>query len=280
MSAEATGFRLVETGGPLVIRCAALDAVPGVAHGFSTRRDGPATDFDIGRAVDGGAKAADRAARLLEACGLGGRRPAAPRQVHGQRVLSLDEPDRDIRELEGDAVIGLERDASRGAPSVRTADCLPILLADRDGRAVAAIHAGWRGTAAGIAGEALRALARAGVEPAGLVAALGPAIGPCCYEVGSEVLQAVARATGCTADAVRGRYPGAPRTLDLPEANRLQLIRGGVPESAIHRAPWCTFCENGLFFSYRREGAAAGRMLAAVGWEAPAGLPPASPRFP
>ncbi len=146
-------------------------------------------------------------------------------------------------------------------PLVRTADCVPALLAERDGRAAAAVHAGWRGVVAGVVGSAIRELAAAGVDPARLVVALGPSIGPCCYEVGEEVANALAAASGVEPT---GGPEGRPR-VDLGLAVRRQLEDRGVPSRVISTAPWCTRCRDDLFFSYRRDGERAGRMLALVG---------------
>jgi YfiH family protein len=147
--------------------------------------------------------------------------------------------------------------------SVRTADCIPILLADRHGRAVAAVHAGWRGTAAGVAGATVDALGDLGVPAADLVAAIGPGIGPCCYQVDALVRDAMVanhhRApTWFTPDG-----PGHWR-LDLWRANRDQLETSGVPASAISCAGLCTVDDEGDWYSFRREGEGGGRMVAAI----------------
>jgi YfiH family protein len=151
---------------------------------------------------------------------------------------------------------------------VRTADCVPLLLADRAGRAVGAVHAGWRGVAAGIAIRAAESLRAIGVATGDLVAALGPGIGPCCYEVDDEVLDAVARAAGVAPTRISDApaRPGGGRRLDLHAALASQLAGAGVPLTAVHRAPWCTACADGLFHSYRRDGARSGRQMACIGW--------------
>jgi YfiH family protein len=146
-----------------------------------------------------------------------------------------------------------------------TADCVPILIAHRGGRAVAAVHAGWRGTALGIAGAAVGALARAGIEPAELVAAVGPAILACCYEVESAVLVRVATASGGESGLMAPSDRPGRVLLDLHEANRRQLVQSGLNPLEIHLAPWCTHCRGDLFFSHRRERGAAGRQMAVVG---------------
>ena len=144
-------------------------------------------------------------------------------------------------------------------PAVRSADCVPLLLVDPRGRATAAVHAGWRGTAAGIAAAAVERMRALGAGN-GLVVALGPAILGCCYEVGEEVVAALG-----TPEAVARRRPGELPKVDLHAANVVQLLAAGVRREDIHRAPWCTRCRNDLFFSARAEGARAGRLMAAAG---------------
>jgi YfiH family protein len=147
------------------------------------------------------------------------------------------------------------------ALSVRIADCVPILLADRRGGAVAAIHAGWNGTAEGAAMVAVRALeSRFGTRPADVVAAVGPSIGPCCYEFGSDLVERFS----AHADASSWFANRDKPHLDLWRATRSQLERAGVPASQIHVAALCTFDHPALFHSYRRDGKQAGRLVAAI----------------
>ena len=142
---------------------------------------------------------------------------------------------------------------------VRIGDCVPILLVDMRKRAVAAIHAGWRGTAAAIAAKAvLEFQERFGSTPADLVAAIGPGIGPCCYEVGPEVAV-------CFGEWFPERNDLEGRTrLDLPEANRRQLVAAGVSGTRIHVAGLCTCCSGGEFYSWRRDRQTAARMLNSI----------------
>jgi polyphenol oxidase len=150
---------------------------------------------------------------------------------------------------EGDALL---EDTPGNAVAVKTADCIPILLADDRTRAVAAVHAGWRGTVAGIAARAVEAMrARFGAHPADLRAAIGPGIGACCYEVGPEVAAQFGR---------EGRV-----RIDLAAENRRQLEEAGVPWIAV--AGMCTMC-NPEFHSFRRDGEAAGRMYSFAGLRA------------
>lgn len=142
---------------------------------------------------------------------------------------------------------------------IRTADCVPILLVDSRNRAVAAIHAGWRGTSGMIAAATVAEMNRRyGTLPPDLYAAIGPAIGQCCYEVGPEVAHGFAR-----------WWPDlksidTPIRIDLTEANRRQLAQAGIPDEQIFTGAPCTRCTD-TCHSYRRDREAAGRMISAIG---------------
>jgi hypothetical protein len=149
---------------------------------------------------------------------------------------------------EGDALVTA---APGVAVSIRTADCFPILLADPETRAVAAIHAGWRGTAAGIVASTLARMRREfGTDPQHVYAAIGPGIGGCCYQVGVEV----ARQFGM-------QQAG---NLDLAVENRTQLTRVGVNPERIEQVGGCTFCNPAQFFSWRRDHDRAERMISFI----------------
>lgn len=140
------------------------------------------------------------------------------------------------------------------AVAVKTADCVPVLLADVRNRAVAAVHAGWRGTAGRIVMGAIAAMSeRFGTRPADLRAAIGPSIGRCCYEVGPEVAEQF------------GYAPNGRVHLDLPDANRRQLCEAGIAPEHIWVAGLCTMCRAGEFYSFRREQQHAGRMYSFIG---------------
>jgi YfiH family protein len=234
-----------------ILRARILDRVRPVAHAFSTR-------FDVGPARGATPEALARRRTLCEAAGLEGELLILE-QEHGARAL-------EARSGAGDALFALRAGAGDPILSVRTADCVPLLLAEEEGSAIAAIHAGWRGAAAGIVRATIDELAGRGLAPSRLVAAIGPAIGPCCYEVGPEVLHAVAERTGGTEERIRRRTTSGRPALDLSLAVSLQLVALGLAEARVSRAPWCTACRADLFFSYRREGEAAGRMMAVIGW--------------
>jgi YfiH family protein len=172
---------------------------------------------------------------------------------------------------------------------VQTADCIPVLVADRKRRAVAAFHAGWRGTAARIVECGIgRMRLEFGSRPEDLVAAIGPGIGPCCYAVGEEVLSQFVSQFAYfmdlfrevyDSDAVRAKYPmlflsqrapghsatGPSLHLDLVEANRRQLVDAGLKPRAIKLVGGCTSCQPELFFSHRASQGHAGRMLSVIG---------------
>ena len=178
-------------------------------------------------------------------------------QVHGARVVHAHE----AAGQEADAIVAGTR-SSPVAVGVRVADCVPVLLADEASGAVAAIHAGWRGVAAGV----VRA-AGAELQGGSLLAAIGPCIGACCFEVGQDVAAEIARASH-GAEVVRVRA-GDKAFVDLRAAVRAQLRALGVDDARIEDVPGCTRHEP-RFHSYRRDGNASGRMLAAIAGRSPA----------
>ncbi|MGH9443415.1 MAG: peptidoglycan editing factor PgeF [Thermoanaerobaculia bacterium] len=176
-------------------------------------------------------------------------------QVHGTAVLEANAAPAGATVLLGEGDILMTARPGVGLV-VQTADCVPILLVSD--KAVAAIHAGWRGTALGAARAAVRELrARYGVEPDSLRAHIGPAIGLCCYEVGGEV------AAQFAGDFLR-RPCGGKFRLDLKAAIRAQLEAEGILSESIQTVPLCTMCGGETLASYRRDGRNAGRMIAMV----------------
>jgi YfiH family protein len=248
-----------ESWGP-ALRCTALARV--AAHCFTNWPFGlSATD-----ATDAGAGyvALARALKLKDA------KPEQIihlRQVHGAAVFEANGPVVTTSRPsppEADVIVS-------GDPSVvltvRAADCVPVLIADRTTGVVSAIHAGWRGTAAGAVLAAVQALsARFGSEPSDLIAAVGPSIGPCCYTVGDELIQKFAS----HADAPHWFRRSDRLQLDLWQATRDQLERAGIAARDIHISELCTFDHTAAFPSYRRDGHTAGRLVAAIRAGAPA----------
>ena len=199
-------------------------------------------------------------AELTAALGLGpGGAIAQAKQVHGARAVEAAEAGPGC---EADAIVGR---AGAGAVGVRTADCVPILVGDPATGDVAAIHAGWRGVVGGVVPAALDAL-RVGTmtrdAAASWVAAIGPCIGSCCFEVGRDVAEAIAGAAYGT--HVVAAEQGDKAYVDLRAAVRAQLVAFGLESDRIEDVPGCTKHEPDRFHSFRRDGANAGRMLSAI----------------
>lgn len=184
------------------------------------------------------------------------RRWVTMRQVHGAKVETVHELSAE-RLGPCDAMV---TDLPGVALCVLTADCVPVLLAAADGRAVAAVHAGWRGTVADASGNAVRELTRRfSVAPAEMHAAIGPSIGPCCYSVCAEVMELV-RAVRLEQFCAGPDEAGVFR-LDLRAMNRELLLRCGVAPERIVLSDLCTACRAGDFFSHRRSAGRTGRQL-------------------
>ena len=183
-------------------------------------------------------------------------------QVHGRdvAVISGSENRDEVLEREADAIVS-------GAPGVgcgvKVADCVPILVADRDTGAVAAIHSGWQGTVANVAAAGVEALRRVtGHAGAGvLLAAIGPHIELCCFEVGEDV---AARLDACTPGRPVDRRAGQRPHVDLRKIVRAQLLALGLSDVDIDDVRGCTQCDPTRFYSYRRDKDASGRHLAAI----------------
>jgi YfiH family protein len=259
------------------LRCGPLDAI--APHLFTTRQSGSTSPADLERL----------------AAAVGARELAMVTQVHGAAVVVVR---RDVARPDGKAIgagQGRQGDAAQArlegdvlvsnspdvAIAVRAADCVPLLLGDARTGAVAAVHAGWRGTAVRAAVAALEALTREfGTRPSDMVAAIGPSIGPCCYEVGPELVDAFAAAgherylierwfpatralSGVDAPA-RGLRDTLPLRLDIAAANRDQLILAGVPERSVHASGLCTAMHLDVLTSYRAEKERAGRIAGVI----------------
>jgi YfiH family protein len=195
------------------------------------------------------------ARRLARALGLAEIPIVRATQVHGTAALRVSEAPAAGTVFDAGPRDILVTDLPRVALAVQTADCVPVVLAGPGAAGIA--HAGWRGSARNAAGAAVEELSRLGVSPPRMRAWLGPSIGPCCYEVGGDV--AAQFAGEFVRRSCAGRY-----TLDLPAVNRSQLEAAGVPAANISAHPTCTRCGGQKFASYRRDGAAAGRMITLV----------------
>ena len=265
----------------------------GIRHAFSTRRGGesraylhgglrepagpPDGELNLGfTASDPVETVLGNRAKLLRET-FGRLLPLVTlQQVHSTSIYRVALADaREQATLPGDGLLTGESGVALG---VQTADCVPVLLADPATGAVGAFHAGWRGTLGRIVERGVaRMVEEFGAAPQTMLAAIGPAIGPCCYGVGEEVEQqfrdAFPYADAIVRPPARRLAEGAhaegallqPRShLDLPESNRRQLLAAGLPAAAVEVLPFCTFCRKDLFFSYRAEQGHTGRMLAVI----------------
>ena len=233
----------------------------GFPHGFSTRRGGSSgshfKSLNLGSAVgDEAAAVAANWEALSLATGLAFARA---RQVHGERVIVVRAACGP--EEEADAIVSLRPGI---AACVSIADCAPVLIGDPRSGAVAAVHAGWRGTLAHVAARAVEALVReVDAQPGDLLAAIGPSIGPCCYEVSPELARAFRDDLGPQVVALADGRP----SVDLWLANEIVLRKAGLARERIEALGRCTACEPEVFFSHRRDRGCTGRQ---VGFVAPA----------
>jgi len=267
-------------------------------HGFSTRvggcslayaPDGSQGALNLGFTPDDDRELVQRnRAMLAEAISGSADTPLATiRQIHSDLVVAFGSTDA-TRTLAPKAD-GLMTAAPGILLGIQTADCTPVLVADRRQRVVAAFHAGWRGTVQRIVEAGVgRMRLEFGCNPKDLSAAIGPCIGPCCYAVGEEVLSAFESQFSYArelffeieeTDPVRARYPmmflnqrapghgiEPPRLhLDLVEANRRQLLAAGLGARSIRMVGGCTACHPELFFSHRASRGRTGRMMSVIG---------------
>lgn len=238
-----------------------LGGQPGLLHAVASRHGGvsrpPFDTLNLSLSVgDDEVAVRENRRRLAAALDLDDRAIATARQVHGVDVWHVLDP----AEAPPKADV-LLTNVPGIALSQRFADCVPILLWDPRHRAVASAHAGWRGTASGLAAAAVRAMReRFSSEPSTLYAAIGPSIGPCCYEVGPEVAGAFAAQPDCARAATSDRA-----MLNLWELNRRALQAAGVADEHIEVARVCTRCRGDLFFSHRAMGYPAGRFGTVIG---------------
>ncbi len=281
-----------------VLRSPLLSEIPWIIQGFSTRSGGKSTAYCPGGSVGElnlGFTATDsrenvtanRHRFLKEVTGDAAYPMVTLRQIHS--VLTRTVKAKDTGEEAHFRADGMMTSKPGFLLAIQTADCIPVLIADRKRKAVAAFHAGWRGTLRRIVENGVgRMRMEFGSKPKDLVAAIGPGIGQCCYAVGEEVRSeflsqfAYADELFCDvydSDLVKEKYPllfltarapghsniGPSLHLDLVEANRRQLIAAGLEPDAISVLGHCTSCESSRFFSYRAEQGFTARMLSVIG---------------
>ena len=289
---------VVAPNGAAILKVSSWDKMPWLWHGFSTRIGGASRaycpddapgELNLGFTASDDREAVAANRRLLAKAVTGDA--STPlitlRQIHSSVLVAGSAADacRDSP-WKGD---GLMTDEPGLLLGVQTADCIPVLVADRKRRVVAAFHAGWRGTVKRIVENGIgRMRLEFGCRPEDLTAAIGPAAAACCYSVGEEVQSAFESQFAYAAelfhevydaDPVRKKYPmlfltqrapghspiGPSLHLDLVEANRRQLLDAGLKPKAIHATGGCTICQRDLFFSHRGSQGHAGRMMSVIG---------------
>jgi polyphenol oxidase len=280
-------WTLRKSRGLQILRLAPFSKLPWLVHGFSTRNGG-VSGLDGAKVLNLGFMEWDRIDNVSEnrkkfqtALGAQDLTLVPLKQIHSSLLRPFSASP--AQPCKGDASATNTPDLLL---AVQTADCVPILLVDRKKHAVAAIHAGWRGTLARIVEKAVGRLRfEYGSKPADLLAALGPAIGPCCYQVAADfVSKFIAQfpdAAGYFDEPRSGEEPNPLQWLnmmpaghqpppkgvhlDLRKANRSQLLVAGLRPQNIFVSDLCTACRTDLFFSYRKEGAFSGRLMSVIG---------------
>jgi len=238
-----------------------LSSIDGVVHGFTDRHGGQSEgDF---ASLNLSYKQGDQRAvvelnrrRVLDALGRSDANFIAVKQVHGCDIFQVNHLA--SRLIEAD---GLWTRDPQAAIAVLVADCVPILIAALDGSAVACAHAGWRGTQQQIGAKMVQRLGKEGLKADKLAAAIGPAIGPCCFEIGHEVaiqLMEPFGDVGCVRQREDGRW-----TADLWELNKISLERAGVPSDRISIVKTCTMCTQDMY-SHRRDKGQTGRQAGII----------------
>lgn len=237
---------------PVAIRAVFSSRTGGVS-------EGPFSSLNLSTGVGDDPRAvAQNRRRLAAAAGFDPAACARVQQVHGRQVCTVPGPG---AWGEADALI---TSVPGTVLCVRTADCVPIYVIDPRARVAGLAHAGWRGTAADVVGALVATMATAfGCRPADLLGAVGPAIGPCCYEVDAPVITALEKAATWSGGVLKTTGPDHAR-LDLWDANRRRLLDAGLAPDRVAVAGICTACHPDLLFSHRRDGGRTGRMEAAL----------------
>lgn len=233
----------------------------GFRHGFSTRlggvSTGPFASLNLGGSGDDPSLVAENQRLFASWVGYEPERLFVVSQVHGARVWTVNAASDPaaVRLTEADGLV-----SRTSAIGIRTADCVPILLADPESRTVAALHAGWRGLVAGVIGAGVRALS---VPPERLVAAVFPHIGGCCFEVSEEVATALHGSAPDAGEPGHRNARGKPHVA-LDRITLAQLTAAGVVSERIDVVSGCTRCDATQFFSHRRDGIPRGTHLAVI----------------
>lgn len=245
---------------PAFYRPSIFEPFPGLTAAESRRTGGfspaPYASLNLGlNTSDKAGLVARNRAHFLSSLGWHPAQLAYSHQVHGAAILTANGP------VQGEGYDGLATQTPGVLLGITIADCAPVLIYDPVQQAVAALHAGWRGTAAGIAAKGVRTLqSQFGCQPENCLAYIGTCISSAAYEVSEEVAAQFP-------SACKSPKPGLPGKwwLDLKAANALQLQQAGLRPEHIEVSPFCTWANNDLYFSHRKEGGTTGRMLAVIG---------------
>jgi YfiH family protein len=258
----------------LLVTSPLLASVPGIVHGFTTRdggvSTGPYASLNLGGTGDERSAIESNRARVMLELGRPDATWIALKQVHGSAVVQVTR--QASRSIEAD---GLWTRDKAAVIAILVADCVPILFADVKGRAIGAVHAGWKGTAAKIATEMVSRFEDAGVAPADIRVAIGPAIGPADFEIGPDVVLALSQAFPNPGDAIRPGQ-GDRSFADLWALNKRALVEAKVPEANIDIVAISTLTDS-RFYSHRRDKGVTGRQAGVIAF-APDARPAAAPR--
>lgn len=250
----------------------ALEAAPGVRHAFSTRlggvSQGDLASMNLGTTRgDEPERVRENYRRFCAAVGLRADRVAMSNQVHGDcvRLITTADVKRDIYDPEGYQADGLVTDVPGVTLTVFSADCIPVLLYDPVRRVIAAVHAGWMGTAKGIVRKAAERMTGVfGCKAEDILAAVGPGISKCCFETHADVPNAMTEGMGAKALPHIRPLEGGKYMVDLKGLNACWLKGAGIPEGNISIDPECTMCHPEKYWSHRAHGARRGSQAAMI----------------
>ncbi len=263
---EKNQWQVKEIDGLPLLFSTALKTVPWLSHAFTTRHGGnsvePLESFNLARhweTAESKEDAMRNRERLCRALSLDHGKLAVPNQQHTSNVLWVDAHNATSANYTG--IDALATQTPGQSLLLHFADCVPIIMVDPQSRAISVIHAGWRGTASGIVGNAIRVLVERGCNVANIIVAIGPAIQHCCFETGPDVAHQLATSAHSGGELIMWKderpYP------DLQALNALQAYEAGV--GLVDVSAWCTACHPELFYSHRKSGGRTGRQGAIAG---------------
>jgi YfiH family protein len=264
-------FYMEEKSGVITLKCRAFDEIPWLRYGFSTRHGGVSqgewASLSFSYQKESEAIVDENFRRFCAANGLPFESLALTHQTHTANVAVLGAEyknkgrERSLRDTDG--IVSAEQGLGL---ICFTADCVPILLVDPKAKVIGAVHAGWRGTVASIAREAVQKMVALGADPAEMMAAIGPSIGPCHFEVGPEVQAEFTARFGEALPFLPSQREGHSM-IDLWQANRLVLLEAGLQNDRIFTANLCTYCNNSTFYSHRYTNGRRGSLIGAISME-------------